>query len=163
MYLLILAAVITLSLILIVLGLPGLWIMVASAVAYNLIVPGEPIGWVTLIAVAVLAFIAELLEFTLTGRFARKYGGSRRAGWGAILGGIVGAMVGLPVPIIGSVIGAFLGSFLGALIAEFTGGASAGDSTRVAKGALIGRVVSTVLKIGIGLTIGVWIFIAAAK
>jgi uncharacterized protein len=163
MYLLILGGVIILSLILIVLGLPGLWIMVASAVAYNLIVPGEPIGWVTLVAVAVLAFVAELLEFSLTGRFARKYGGSRRAGWGAILGGIVGAMVGLPVPIIGSVIGAFLGSFLGALIAEFTGGSSAGDATRVAKGALIGRVVSTVLKIGIGLTIGVWIFIAAAK
>jgi uncharacterized protein YqgC (DUF456 family) len=163
MFLLILASVIVLSLILIVLGLPGLWIMVASAVAYNLIVPGEPIGWVTLVAVAALAFIAELLEFTLTGRFARKYGGSRRAGWGAILGGIVGAMVGLPVPIIGSVIGAFIGSFLGALIAEFTGGASAVDSTRVAKGALIGRVVSTVLKIGIGFTIGVWIFVAAAK
>ena len=47
MYLLILAGVIILSLVLIVLGLPGLWIMVATAVAYNLIVPGEPIGWVT--------------------------------------------------------------------------------------------------------------------
>jgi len=163
MYLLILAAVILLSLVLIVLGLPGLWIMVASAVAYNLIVPGEPIGWVTLICVAVLALVAELLEFSMTGRYARKYGGSRRAGWGAILGGIVGAMVGIPVPIIGSVIGAFIGSFLGALIAEFTGGSSAGDATRVAKGALIGRVVSTVLKIGIGFTIGVWIFISAAK
>jgi uncharacterized protein YqgC (DUF456 family) len=163
MYLLILAAVIIVSLILIVLGLPGLWIMVASAVTYNLVVPGDPIGWVTLIAVAVLAFVAELLEFALAGRYARKYGGSRRAGWGAILGGIVGAMVGLPVPIIGSVIGAFLGSFLGALIAEFTGGSSAGDATRVAKGALIGRVISTVLKIGIGFTIGVWIFIAAMK
>ncbi len=163
MQLLILACVIVLSLILIVLGLPGLWIMVAAAVAYNLIVPGEPIGWVTLVGVAVLALIAELLEFSLTGRFARKYGGSRRAGWGAILGGIVGAMVGLPVPVIGSVIGAFVGSFLGALIAEFTGGSSAADATRVAKGALIGRVVSTVLKIGIGFTIGVWIFIAAAR
>ena len=41
--------------------------------------------------------------------------------------------------------------------------ASAGDATRVAKGALIGRVVSTVLKIGIGFTIGIWIFIAAMK
>jgi uncharacterized protein YqgC (DUF456 family) len=163
MALLILAGVIILSLILIVLGLPGLWIMVASAVTYNLIVPGEPIGWVTLIAVAVLAFVAELLEFTLTGRYARKYGGSRRAGWGAILGGIVGAIVGIPVPIVGSVIGAFIGSFLGALIAEFTGGSSAGEATRVAKGALIGRVVSTALKIGIGFTIGVWIFISAAK
>jgi uncharacterized protein len=163
MPLLILACVILLSLVLIVLGLPGLWIMVASAVAYNLVVPGDPIGWVTLVIVGVLALVAELLEFSLTGKYARKYGGSRRAGWGAILGGIVGAMVGLPVPIIGSVIGAFLGSFLGALIAEFTGGSSAGDAARVAKGALIGRAVSTALKVGIGFTIGVWIFIAAMK
>jgi uncharacterized protein YqgC (DUF456 family) len=163
MALLILAAVIILSLILIVLGLPGLWIMVASAVVYNMIVPGDPVGWVSLIAVAVLALVAELLEFTMTGRYARKYGGSRRAGWGAILGGIVGAMVGFPIPIVGPIIGAFVGSFVGALVAELTGGASATDATRVAKGALIGRVVSTVLKIGIGFTIGIWIFIAAMK
>jgi uncharacterized protein YqgC (DUF456 family) len=163
MQLLILAAVIILSLILIVLGLPGLWIMVATAVVYNMIVPGDPIGWVSLIAVAVLALIAELLEFTMTGRYARKYGGSRRAGWGAIIGGMIGAVVGFPVPIIGPVIGAFVGSFVGALVAELTGGSSASDATRVAKGALIGRVVSTMLKIGIGFTIGIWIFIAAMK
>jgi uncharacterized protein len=163
MPLLILAVVIILSLILIVLGMPGLWIMVASAVTYNLVVKGDPIGWFTLVAVAVLALVAELLEFTMTGRYARKYGGSRRAGWGAIIGSIVGAMVGFPVPIVGPIIGAFVGSFLGALVAEFTGGSTAGASTRVATGALIGRVVSTALKIGIGFTIGIWIFIAAAK
>jgi uncharacterized protein YqgC (DUF456 family) len=162
MALLILACVIILSEILIVLGLPGLWIMVATAVAYNIMVAGEPIGWFTLVAVAVLAVVAELLEFSLAGRYARKYGGSRRAGWGAIIGGIVGAMVGFPVPIIGPVIGAFVGSFVGALAAELTGGSSAGDATRVAKGALIGRAVSTALKIGIGFAIGIWIFISAA-
>ena len=163
MALLILACVIVLSVILIVLGLPGLWIMVASAVTYNLVVPGEPIGWITLVAVAVLALVAELLEFSLAGRYARKYGGSRRAGWGAIIGGIVGAMVGFPVPIVGPVIGAFVGSFVGALLAELTGGSSAGDATRVAKGALIGRAVSTALKVGIGFTIGIWIFISAMR
>jgi uncharacterized protein len=163
MPLLILACVIILSLILIVLGLPGLWIMVASAVTYNLVVGGDPIGWFTLVAVGVLALVAELLEFSMTGRYARKYGGSRRAGWGAIIGGIVGAMVGFPVPIVGPVIGAFVGSFVGALVAELTAGTTAGDATRVAKGALIGRVMSTVLKIGIGFTIGIWIFIAASK
>ena len=163
MALLILAGVILLSLILIVLGLPGLWIRVASAVTYNLIVPSEPIGWFTLVGVAVLALVAELLEFTMTGRYARKYGGSRRAGWGAIIGGMIGAFVGFPVPIVGPVIGAFVGSFCGALVAELTGGASAGDATRVAKGALIGRAMSTALKIGIGFTIGVWIFVAAMK
>jgi uncharacterized protein YqgC (DUF456 family) len=72
-------------------------------------------------------------------------------------------MVGLPVPIVGPVLGAFVGSFVGALVAELTGGASATDATRVAKGALIGRVVSTMLKIGIGFTIGIWIFISAAR
>jgi len=110
MALLILACVLILSVILIVLGLPGLWIMVATAVVYNMVVPGDPIGWVTLIAVTALAIVAEVLEFTLAGKYALKYGGSRRAGWGAIIGGIVGAIVGFPVPIIGPVIGAFVGS-----------------------------------------------------
>jgi uncharacterized protein YqgC (DUF456 family) len=163
MPLLILGLVIIVSEILIVLGFPGLWIMVATAVTYNLIVPGDPIGWVTLVAVGVLAFVAELLELSLAGKYARKYGGSRRAGWGAIIGGIIGAMVGFPVPIIGPVIGAFVGSFVGAFVAELGGGSSTGDSARVAKGAFIGRVVSTALKIGIGVTIGIWIFIAALR
>ena len=161
MPLIVLALVIIVSEVLIVLGLPGLWIIVASAVTYNLIVPGDPIGWFTLVAVGVLALVAELLEFTMAGKYARKYGGSRRAGWGAIIGGMIGAFVGVPVPIIGPVIGAFVGSFLGALVAELTAGSGARDATRVAKGALIGRVVSTVLKVGIGFTIGIWIFIAA--
>ena len=161
MPLIVLALVIIVSEVLIVLGLPGLWIMVATAVTYNLIVPGDPIGWFTLVAVGVLALVAELLEFTMAGKYARKYGGSRRAGWGAIIGGMIGAFVGVPVPIIGPVIGAFVGSFLGALVAELTAGSGARDATRVAKGALIGRVLSTVLKVGIGFTIGIWIFIAA--
>src|SRR5438067_13683565 len=117
MPLLVLGLVIILSLVLIVLGMPGLWIMVASAVTYNLIVPGDPIGWVTLVIVGVLALVAELLDISLTGSYARKYGGSRRAGWGAIIGSSVGAIVGFPLPIVGPGIGAFIGSFLGALIA----------------------------------------------
>ena len=161
MALLILAAVILLSLILIVLGLPGLWIMIASAVAYNMLVPGDPIGWFTLVAVSILGVIAEVLEFTLSGKYARKYGGSRRAGWWAIIGGMVGAFIGFPVPIVGPVIGAFVGSFVGALAAELSIGSTPGDATRAGYGALIGRVVSTVLKIGIGFAIGVWIFVAA--
>src|SRR5678816_1622534 len=163
MEVLLFAIVLLVSLFLIPLGLPGTWIMVGSAIGYDAIVGGDPIGWVTIAATAVLAIIAEIFEFSLSARYTRKYGGSRRAGWGAIFGGIVGAIVGVPVPIVGSVIGAFVGSFLGALIAEFTGGSSAGEATRVAKGALIGRAVSTGLKIGIGFMIGVWVFIAAMR
>jgi uncharacterized protein YqgC (DUF456 family) len=141
-------------------GLPGLWIMVGSALAYQLLVPGT-IGTATVVGTAVLALIAELLEFTLAGRYARKYGGSRRAGWGAIIGSIVGAIVGVPIPILGSIIGGFIGAFVGAFIAERSLGTAAGGATRVATGALIGRVVAAAMKTAFGVVIAVWILFAA--
>ncbi len=162
MELILLSAVIALSMILVVFGLPGLWIMIASAVCYRILVPGQPISWFTIVAITILALCAEVFEYTLTGKYARKYGGSRRAGWGAIIGGFIGMMVGIPIPIIGSVIGAFAGSFIGAFIAELSGGQSTtAGATRVATGALVGRVVATALKVGIGCAIAAWILVAA--
>src|ERR671930_1928718 len=99
-------------------GLPGLWVMAGAVLVYSYLGPPSAIGIATLIAVVVLALVGELLEFALAGRYARKYGGSRRAGWGAILGGIIGAIVGVPIFLIGSMIGAFLGAFVGAWVAE---------------------------------------------
>jgi len=163
MAVLLFAAVMVLSLFLIPLGLPGTWIMVGAAIGYDALVPGDPIGWGTIVATLVLAVIAEIFEFSLSARYTKKYGGSRRAGWGAIIGGIIGAIVGVPVPIIGSVIGAFVGSFAGALVAEYTRrDATAGTATRVATGALIGRVVAAAMKTGMGVVIAAWLVAAAA-
>ena len=158
---LILVLVLLLSLVLIALGLPGLWVMIASAVVYNLVVQPGPIGWFTLVSVGILGVIAEVIEFSLSGKFARKYGGSRRAGWGAIIGGMVGAFMGFPVPIVGPMIGAFVGSFIGALAGELSMGTGGVASTKVATGALIGRVAATAVKMAIGCTIASWIFFAA--
>jgi hypothetical protein len=135
--------------------------MIASAVIYNILVGTAPIGWFTLVSVGVLALIAEIIEWTLSGKFARKYGGSRRAAWGAIIGGTIGAILGFPLPIVGPLIGAFLGSFIGALIGEVSSGATRGAATRVAWGALVGRVAATAIKMGIGSAIAAWIFFAA--
>lgn len=162
MAVLVLAALMLISLFLIPLGLPGTWIMIGAAIGYDALVGGNPIGWVTIVATVVLAVIAEIFEFTLSTRYTKKYGGSRRAGWGAIIGGIVGALVGVPVPIIGSVIGAFVGSFAGALVAEYTRReATAGTATRVATGALIGRVVAAAMKTGMGVVIAAWLVASA--
>jgi uncharacterized protein len=161
MNLVLLALVLLACLFLIPLGLPGLWVMVGAGLVYDILVKSEPIGWITIVATAGLALVAEVLEFTISGRYARKYGGSRRAEWGAILGGIAGAIVGVPVPIIGSVIGAFAGSFIGALIAEKSRGSESGAATRVATGALIGRVVAVAVKTGIGCAIAAWLLLAA--
>jgi uncharacterized protein YqgC (DUF456 family) len=148
------------SLFIIPLGLPGTWVMLAAGVGYSILVPNS-IGWFTMVGVTVIAVIAEIFEFTLAGKYARKYGGSRRASWGAIIGGTVGAIVGVPVPVIGSIIGAFVGAFLGALVFEYSRGSSAQASTKVATGALVGRAVASAMKVGAGLAIMAWLIFAA--
>jgi uncharacterized protein YqgC (DUF456 family) len=161
MELLVLALVLVVGLVLVPLGLPGTWVILAAALAYNALTGSSAISGGSIIALLILAVIGEVIEFTLAARYTRLYGGSRRAGWGAIIGGIVGAIVGVPVPIIGSVIGAFVGSFLGALVAEWTRGTETRAAARVATGAFLGRVFATAAKVGIGVAMAAWIFIAA--
>ena len=161
MEILLLAAVLLLGLVMIPLGLPGTWVMLAGGLGYMLLVPGSGIGSFTLIGATLLATGAEVVEFMLAVTYARKYGGSKRAGWGAIIGGIVGAFIGVPVPIVGPVIGAFVGSFVGAFAFELSGGSNRQVATRVAWGALVGRVVSAAMKVAVGVMIGAWLLTAA--
>lgn len=162
MALVLFAVVLLLCLFLVPLGLPGLWVMIGAAFVYNWLVPAASIGWFAIGTAFVLAVIAEVLEFTLSARYTQKYGGSRRAGWGAILGGIAGAMVGVPVPVIGSIIGAFVGAFAGALVLEYTRkDATHTTATRVATGALIGRVAAAAAKTGLGCAVAATLMLGA--
>ena len=156
MAVLILAAICVMALFLVPLGLPGIWVMVAAAIGYDVLVPQAPLGWGVIGSAAALGVVAEYFEFSLAGRYARKYGGSRRAGWGALIGGFAGAIMGVPVPILGSMIGALGGAFVGALVAEYSRkDATTGTATRVATGALIGRVVAAALKTALATVIAV--------
>jgi len=47
-----------------------------------------------------IAFLGEILDNWLGFRFAKRYGGSTRSGWGALLGGLVGAGVGVPLGLV---------------------------------------------------------------
>jgi hypothetical protein len=118
------------GLLMVPLGLPGTWLQVISIGVFSYATDWRLGWWIFAVAVA-LAAVAEVIEFMLGGRFARKYGGSKRAAWGAILGGLVGAFMGFPLPIIGSVIGAFIGAFVGAALLEMTAGAEARAALRV--------------------------------
>src|SRR5213595_4335804 len=108
----ILATTVLIGLLLIPLGLPGLWVMVGGILAYGWLTAFRTVGVATIAVVLGLAFLGEIIENWIGFRYAKRYGGSTRSGWGALLGGLVGAVVGVPVAVIGSVIGAFLGSFL---------------------------------------------------
>ena len=155
-----LALILFLSLIIIPLGLPGTWVMIAAAVAYSFWMP-DSIGWVTLVGAALIALTAEVLEFALASKYTRKYGGSSRGSWGAIIGGLIGAFIGVPIPIVGPILGGFGGAFAGALAAEYSGGSSAEASTRAATGAVVGRAVAAALKVAMGFVIAAWVFASA--
>ena len=105
-----------LGLLLIPLGLPGLWLIVLGILGYGWLTDFRTITTWFLILALGLALAAELLEAWIGYKFARRYGGSRRAGWGALIGGLIGAFVGVPVPIIGPVIGGFIGAVAGAAL-----------------------------------------------
>ena len=146
---LLLAAAGVAGLLLIPLGLPGLWLIVLGILSY---------GWLThfqtltagLVALAVgLAALGEGVEAWIGFRFARRYGGSRRAGWGALAGGLIGAVVGVPVPIIGSVIGGFVGAFAGAAVFEYTRERASEGAVRAGWGAVLGRAAAVALKMGL--------------
>ena len=149
------AAAILAGLLLIPLGLPGLWVMVGGILAYGWLTAFRTVSVATIAVVLGLAFLGEIIENLIGFRYAKRYGGSTRSGWGALLGGLVGAVVGVPVPVIGSVIGAFLGSFLGAALFEYSYSRHAGVATRAGWGAVVGRAAGAAVKIALGLMIAV--------
>lgn len=141
------------GLVLIPLGLPGLWVMVAGVLLYAWLSGFATIGPVTIIAVLVFALLGEVIESWLGFRFARRYGGSSRSGWGALVGGVAGAIIGVPVAIVGSVIGAFLGAFVGAAAFEYSASRSMSIAGRAGWGAVVGRAAAAATKIALGLVI----------
>jgi hypothetical protein len=160
---LLLVACCLVGLVLVPLGLPGLWLMVLGVLGYGWLTGFHSIGVVTVVVVVALAFLGEVVEWWLGFRLAARYGGSRRAGWGALVGGIVGAVVGVPVPVIGSVIGAFIGAFAGAALFEYTRQPSTGIALRAGWGAVLGRAAGAAVKMALGLAIAVVGAFAALK
>ena len=148
------------GLLMVPLGLPGTWLQVIAIGAYAYATDWRTGWWVFGIAL-LMAAAAEVVEFIMGGRFARKYGGSKRAAWGAILGGLVGAVIGTPVPVIGSVIGAFVGAFLGAAALELTAKSELRGAVRVGWGAFLGRLAAAAMKSAVGVLIAAIALVSA--
>ncbi len=153
-------------------ALPGNWAIVVLAVLFALLFPaGEYRGlrWSAVGIAAGLAVVGEVIEFSAGAAGARRAGASRRSAVyalvGTILGSILGATVSIPIPIVGPIIGALgggaLGAFAGAFIGETAIGKDLPQSVAAGKGALLGRLVGAVGKLGIGAVMIVIIVIGA--
>src|SRR5256885_17183453 len=105
---LLLALCCIIGLVLVPLGLPGLWVMVGGVVGYGALTGFRTIGIATMAIVLGLALLGELVEWWVGFGLTERYGGSRRAGLGAVAGGGVGALVGVAGPHVGGGGGGFL-------------------------------------------------------
>lgn len=152
-----------------VLGLPGIWLMIAGALALQWWSSATPSAggpmfttW-TLVAVVTLAVLSEVFEFLAGMWGTAAAGGTRRGSLGALLGGIAGAVFGtalIPVPIVGSLLGACLGAALGAFGFELSGGRRVNESVASGLGAGVGRFTGTLIKLVLG--VAVWVIVAVA-
>lgn len=135
------------------LGLPGTWLQVAVACALWWIDPGA-MGYLLALAIA-LAVLGELTD-VLSGRWGtRRYGGSTRAAWGALVGGFAGLFVGSPIPVVGSLVMSFVGTFAGAVVGEVWARGERAPLLRIGWGALVGRVLGVVVKLTFAFAIAV--------
>ncbi len=157
-------------LLLVLMQLPGIWVMITLAVGVQLAdvawVHGSDAtaGWWAIGIAVALAVVAEILEGLSSAAGAKVGGGGRRSMWGGFIGGVVGAIIGtplIPIPVLGTLIGAIAGAFAGALIGETTGArpSTMRDAVRPAAGAAAGRAAGTLIKTGVG--IAVWVVLIA--
>ncbi len=151
-------------LLLVLLGLPGNWLMVISTCLFAWWKWDERVfsGW-TLIAIVALALLGELIEFLAGMTAARGSGASWRGSMMAVFGAILGALVGtfvIPILFLGSVVGASVGAGLAVWVTEISRGVRAEQSLRHAVGAGIGQIIGATSKIMLGLVI--WLIIAVA-
>jgi len=159
--LLLLAAACLAGLALVPFGLPGLWVIVLGILGYGWLTDFRSITTVVIVAALGLALLGEVVEAWAGFRYAERYGGSHRAGWGALAGGLVGAVIGVPVPLVGSVIGGFLGAFAGAALFEYTRARRAGAALGAGWGAVLGRAVAAAVKMALGIVMAVGAVFAA--
>lgn len=133
---------------LLVIGLPGLWVIVGATLIYCLSTDQIPGIWVA--AYTGLAIVAEIIEFSVGAYGAKRYGGSKWGMLGAVGGSILGAILlsGI-IPLVGTIIGAFLGAFLGALGLEYAVDRDFRRARESGKGAFYGKIAAVVVKGGL--------------
>lgn len=156
---------------LVVIGLPGSWIMLAVAVATDLFLAphvgggGPFFGWTAIVASAVVAVVGELLETFAAAEGARRGGATARGAIGATIGGIIGAVLGtvlIPILVVGTLAGAAIGAVLGAVIGESSRqGVRLRDTAKPAAGAAIGKVLGSLAKVPCAVVVWLVLTIAA--
>jgi len=131
----------------IIFALPGTAIIAGVAFIYALLTHFDKLGMNPLLLVALIAVVAELLEFLAGAVGASKFGATRRGMIGAVVGAVAGALLMAPLLFgLGALLGAILGAFAGAFLLEYLSGKQFSAAFLSGVGSLLGRVAAVGIK-----------------
>jgi hypothetical protein len=143
-----------------VVGLPGNWILVGTALLVALIPGFGDLSWTWFLVCVGFAALGEAIESLLGLVVVARKGGTRWGVLGSFLGGIVGVVLGSAVaPPFGGVLLGFAGAFAGAVIGEYLREQRSESAVRVGVWAFIGRSLAILGKVAAGGGV-VWVLIA---
>jgi uncharacterized protein YqgC (DUF456 family) len=142
------------------LGIPGIWVLVAVALIVALVSKFTIITWPFLILCIALALISEIVESFLGVAVVAKKGGGKLGILGTFIGALLGVILGAPVvPPLGAIVFGFVGAFVGAVVGEYYSYRNLDSAVRVGFWAFMGRALAIMVKFGLGVII-FWVIIA---
>ncbi|MBN2315309.1 MAG: DUF456 domain-containing protein [Sedimentisphaerales bacterium] len=150
---------------LVLLGLPGNWLIVISTCLFAWWRWNEgPFSIYILVAIVVLAGLGELVEFSAGLIGAKKSGASWFGSIAAIFGAVIGAVFGtfmIAIPFLGTILGACIGAGVGVWGLEVARGKEMEKSVRYGLGAGLGELFGITSKLILGFVIWLTVTIAA--
>ncbi len=110
------------------------------------------VGLWTLVILGVLAVVTYIIDILASLYGARRFGASKRAIIGALIGTVVGILLGFPAVLVGP--------FAGAVIGELSHAQGLRHATRAGFGATIGLILGTAIKIALAFTmVGIFLVV----
>ena len=151
------------GLILAVFSISGTWLVLGAAIgAAFLTGPGEFPGGPALLAFGAVCAAVDVIEWFAASWGVRRRGGSRAAGWMALLGSLGGMLLGsllVPIPLVGGLLGMLAGSFGLVYWTEMRRLQNADRATHVAVGAVLAGISMLLLKIAATAILVIWLAI----
>lgn len=137
-------------------ALPGAPLIWLGMLIYGFFVKFSNLPWTFYLGQGLAVVLIFLIDYLAGIWGVKRYGGSRAAVWGSVLGGLLGVFLMGPF-------GLIFGPFLGAVAGELYQKNSPGKAFQVGIGTLIGFLGGTVLKLAVEVIMIVWFFIVILR
>lgn len=133
-------------------ALPGAPLIWLGMFFYGLIVKFNNLPWTFFLGQGLAVALIFLIDYLAGIWGVNRYGGSRTAAWGSVVGGLLGVLLMGPF-------GLIFGPFIGAVAGELYQKRPLEKAFQVGMGTVIGFLGGVVLKLAIEIVMIVWFFI----